>query len=149
MPAVYSIHPDVTLGMIAGKGPYGPISYPEALGASPKLQIFDGVMPATAGAALSGNNKLAELVAAAAPIDSGTDTGSASRAVWAPIASATALLTGEATFCRTVTNDGTKVIDQFNIGESGSEAAMILSTVDLTAGSTVAISSRTSDLDHD
>lgn len=139
----YSVHPDVTTGMIAGN-----TSYPEALGNAPWIQIFDGVMPTDAATALSGNNKLVELPCANTPIASSTISGNSSRAIWAAIASAIAALTGTAAFFRTVTNDKTKTIDQGKCGLQGDDtAALILSTLDFTAGSTIAVSSRTSDLD--
>lgn len=145
MPPVYSAHSTVTNDMIGGNK-----TYKEWLGASPKIQIFDGVMPADADAALSGNTMLVELTAAAIPIASVSKVSAdkLSRALWDTIPDATVLASGTAAFVRTVTNDGTQVIDQTDVGESTSEAGLILSTIDLTAGSTVTISQRTSDLPY-
>ncbi|QEA10792.1 hypothetical protein [Mycobacterium phage Weirdo19] len=140
--ATYSITPAVAQGMIGGTS-----TYREALGSSPKIRLYSGTPPAAAKAALSGNTLLCELSAAATPIASAADAGNGvARATWAAIASATAAATGIATFFRTVTSGGT-VIDQGDVGTAG--AALNLSTVALTAGSTVSLATRTSDLRYE
>lgn len=140
----YSITPAVAQGMLNGTG------YAEALGASPKIRIYSGPVPASANASLSGNTLLAELVASATPLSGFSDTGTAGRANWAAIASATALATGTASFFRTVNNAGTTTIDQGAVGTAATNPTpeAILNTVAITAGSTVSITSRTNDLPY-
>ncbi|AZS06591.1 hypothetical protein SEA_JACOREN57_24 [Mycobacterium phage JacoRen57] len=137
MAKAYSVTPTVAQGMLSGS-----TSFAEALGTSPKMKIYSGTPPANAGAALSGNTLLATLTCAATPIASSANTGSAIRATWAAIASAVAAATGTATFFRTTTS-GDVVIDQGTVDTTGADLNM--STTALTAGSTVALSSRTSD----
>ena len=138
--ATYSITPTVAEGMIGGT-----TSYAEALGASPVINIYSGTPPTNAAAALSGNTLLATLTGSATPISGTSDTGTAGRATWAAITSATAVATGTATFFRTATSGGT-VIDQGDCNTTG--ASLNLSTTSITSGSTVSVSSRTSDLPY-
>lgn len=140
MAKAYSITPAVAQGMIGGN-----TSYAEALGSSPKMKLYSGTPPANAAAALSGNTLLATLPCAATPIASTSDTGTAGRATWAAIASAIAAATGTATFFRTTKSDDT-VIDQGSVDTA--TADLIMSTVSITAGSTVAVSSRTTDFPY-
>ncbi len=138
MAKAYSITPTVARAMIGGTQ-----SYAEALGASPKIKIYAGTPPANAAAALASNTLLATLTASATPISGTSDTGTAGRATWAAIASAVAVATGEATFFRTTTSADV-VVDQGTVDESAAD--LNLSTTAITAGSTVSISSRTTDL---
>ncbi|ACI06407.1 hypothetical protein GUMBALL_33 [Mycobacterium phage Gumball] len=140
MAKAYSVTLDVAQGMLGGS-----TSYAEALGSSPKIKIYSGTPPANAGAALSGNTLLATLTCASTPIASQSDTGTAARATWATIASAVAAATGTATFFRTTTSSDT-VIDQGTIDTTGADLNM--STTSLTAGSTIAVSSRTTDFPY-
>lgn len=140
MAKAYSITPAVAQGMIGGTA-----SYPEALGASPKIKIYSGTPPANAAASLAGNTLLATLTAGATPISGVSDTGTAARATWAAIASAVAAATGVATFFRTTKSDDT-VIDQGTVDTA--TADLVFSTTALSAGSTITISSRTTDLPY-
>lgn len=140
MAKAYSITPAVAQGMLGGT-----TSFAESLGASPKIKIYSGTPPANAAAALSGNTLLATLTAAATPISGMTDTGTAIRATWAAIASAVAAATGTATFFRT-TDAADVVKDQGSVDTSNAD--LNVSTTAFTAGSTVAISSRTTDLPY-
>lgn len=137
----YSIHPTLAQQMIGGTS-----TYAEYLGASPLIKFYSGTVPTSAAAALSGNTVLATLTGAATPISGTSDTGTAGRATWAAIASATAAATGTCTFFRTFKADGTTVVDQGNVDTTGAD--INLSTTALTAGSTVSLSSRTSDLPY-
>lgn len=129
----------VAQGMLNGTG------LAEAVGASGKLRFYSGTKPSNADAALSGNTLLAELVLAATPFSSFTDTGSAGRANLGTIASDTSAdATGTATFARILDSAGTTVKMQFDVGTTGT--AIIMATVAFTAGSTVAVSSGTIDL---
>lgn len=135
----YSITPTVAQGMLNATG------FAEALGASPKIKVYNGTPPANAAAALSGNTLLVTLTGSATPLASFADTGTVARATWAAIASATAVATGTATTVRTTTSADV-VVDQGNVDVSGAD--LNLSTTSITAGSTVAISSRTNDFPY-
>jgi hypothetical protein len=136
----FSITPTVAEGMLNSTG------FAEALGASPTLRIYAGTPPANAAAALSSNTLLATLACAATPISGWTDTGTAGRATYAAIASATAAATGTATFFRHLKSDGTTVLDQGAVGTSGADCN--LNTTAITSGSTVSITSDTMDLPY-
>ncbi|WP_458317095.1 hypothetical protein [Mycolicibacterium brisbanense] len=137
--ATLSLASAVAQGMLNGTG------LAESLGASPKIRIYAGTMPANADAALSGNTQLAELVCAATPFSGFSDTGTAGRATFGAIASDTSAdATGTATFFRILDNAGTTVKLQGDAGTSGT--SLILNTAAFTAGSIVAISSATIDL---
>lgn len=140
-----SITPTVAQGMLNSTG------YAEALGTSPQIRIYSGTPPANAAAALSGNTLLATNNCATTPIASYSDTGTAGRATFAAIANATAVASGTATFYRKVKSDGTTVIEQGavgtgTVGTSGND--MSLNTTSITAGSTVSITSATTDLPY-
>jgi hypothetical protein len=113
------------------------------LGGTSVTNFYSGTMPTNANTALSGNTLLASLPNSATAIG-GTlsDTGTAGRGTWNAITSVAAVATGTASFFRTLTGAGT-VIDQGDVATSG--AACTVSTVAFTAGSTISISSRTSD----
>lgn len=139
MPNAFYITNAVAQGMLNGTG------LAEALGASPRIRIYSGVAPANADAALSGNTVLAELVCAATPLASFSDTGTAGRATFGAIASDTSAdNTGTATFFRILDSSLTTVKAQGTVGTATSD--LILNTVSITAGSTVAISAATVDL---
>lgn len=137
MPApFYSTTPAVAQNQVTNFG--------TQLGATSVTKFYSGVMPTNAAAALSGNTELASLPNSATPIGATSDTGSAGRGTWNAITSVTAAATGTASFFRTLTGAGV-VIDQGDVGLSGSNAACIVSTTAFTAGSTISVSSRTSD----
>lgn len=97
-----------------------------------KLRVYSGVQPAS-GAALSGNNLLAELEFPKPSFDHVT-----SGVMYFNNPSATmALLDGTATWVRLVTGDGDFVAD-LNAGVSGSGAACIFDNTTLYAGGSVA-----------
>lgn len=137
----YSITPTVAQAMIGGTSTYN-----ESLGATPQIRIYSGTAPANAAAALSGNTLLATLNCSATPISGTSDTGTAGRATFAAISSATAAATGTASFFRTLKSDGTTVIDQGSVGTSAADA--IVNTTAFTSGSTISITSRTVDLPY-
>lgn len=132
----YSITSTVAQGMLNSTG------YNEALGASPQIKIYSGSVPANADASNTGT-LLATLTCAASPISGYSDTGTAARATFGTIASATAVATGTAAFWRRTTSGGT-VIEQGSCGTSGAD--LNLNTTAITSGSTVSITSATTDL---
>lgn len=134
----FSITPAVAEGMLNGTG------FAEALGASPKIILYSGTVPANAAATNTGT-VLATLTAAATPLSGFTDTGTAGRATWAAIASATAAATGAAAFFRITTSAGV-VIAQGSVGTTSTD--LILNTTAITVGSTVAITAATTDLPY-
>lgn len=136
----YSLTPTVAQQMIGGTSTYN-----ESLGASPLIKIYSGSVPTNAATALGAQVLLATLTGAATPISGTSDTGTAGRATWAAIASATAAATGTASFFRTTTSGGT-VIDQGTVGTSAADA--IVNTTAFTSGSTISITSRTNDLPY-
>lgn len=134
----FSITSVVAQGMLNGTG------LAEALATSPKVILYGGTPPTNADTALSGNTVLATLVCASTPISGFSDTGTAARATFAAIGSATAVATGTASFFRIVDNAGTTVKAQGSAGTSATD--LILNTTAITSGSTVAITSATIDL---
>lgn len=134
----YSITPTVAQGMLNSTG------YAEALGTSPTLKIYSGSVPANAAATNAGT-LLATLACSATPISGYTDTGTAGRATFAAITSASAVATGTASFWRRQTS-GAVVIDQGSCATSGSD--LNLNTTAITSGSTVSVTSATTDLPY-
>jgi hypothetical protein len=134
----YSITPTVAQGMLNSTG------YAEALGTSPTLKIYSGTVPANAAATNTGT-LLATLACAATPISGYSDTGTAGRATFAAIASATAVATGTASFWRRQTS-GSTVVDQGSCATSGSD--LNLNTTSVTSGSTVSVTSATTDFPY-
>lgn len=134
----FSITSVVAQGMLNGTG------FAEALGASPKIIIYNGTAPTNADTALSGNTVLATLVCASTPFSGFSDTGTTARGTWAAIANATAAASGTATFFRILDNAGTTVKAQGSVGTAGAD--LNLNTAAITSGSTVTITSATIDL---
>lgn len=114
----------------------------EAIGANGKLNIYSGTAPANADATNSGT-LLAALTLAASPFSGFTDTGSAGRATLGTVSSATASATGTASFFRITTSGGT-VIAQGTVATSSAD--LVLNSIAITSGSTVAVSSGTIDM---
>lgn len=139
MANAFSLTPTVAQGMLNGTG------LAEALGASPKIIIYAGSVPAGAGASLGSPTTLATLTGASTPLSGFSDTGTAGRATWGTIASATAAATGTAAFFRVTTSGGT-VIAQGSVGTS--TADLVLNTTAITSGSTVSITAATTDLPY-
>lgn len=135
----YSITATVAEGMLNGTG------YAEALGASPLIKIYSGTVPTNAAATIGSATLLATLTAASTPLSGFSDTGTAGRATWAAITSATAVATGTASFFRETTSGGT-VVGQGGVSTSG--ASLNLNTTAVTSGSTVSITSATTDLPY-
>jgi hypothetical protein len=105
-----------------------------AVGASGRFRIYDGTPPASANAALSGNNLLADLPCSAtfAPAPaSGVLTANG-------ITTTNAALTGTASFFRVTTSGGTSVF-QGTVATSGGDCN--LNTLSIVSGGPVAISS--------
>ncbi len=114
----------------------------EAIGANGKLNIYSGTAPANADATNSGT-LLAALTLASVPFSGFTDTGSAGRATLGAVSSATASATGTASFFRITTSGGT-VIAQGTVATSSAD--LVLNSIAITSGSTVAVSSGTIDM---
>lgn len=134
----YSITPTVAQGMLNGT------AYAAALGTSPTIKIYSGTVPANAAASNTGT-LLATLACASTPISGYSDTGTAGRATFGSITSASAVATGTASFWRRQTS-GATVIDQGSCATSGSD--LNLNTTAITSGSTVSITSATTDLPY-
>lgn len=123
-------------------------AYAAQLGASPQIVLYSGAVPANATASLGSAVPLATLMCPATPISGYSDTASAARAIWAAISAVTVAATGAASFFRTLDSAGTTVKDQGEIGVAASGKEMILNTTALTAGSSLAISSRNTDFPY-
>lgn len=108
------------------------------LGASPLLRIYSGTPPASAGTALSGNTKLAELAMSATPFPAASGGVLTANAI---TTEAAADATGTATFYRLYKSDGSTCIAQGTVGTSGSD--LNLNTTSVVAGGPVAVSSFT------
>lgn len=134
----YSITPTVSQGMLNATG------YAEALGTSPTVKIYSGSVPANAAATNAGT-LLATLPCSSTPISGWTDTGTAGRATFAAISSATAVATGTASFWRRQTS-GATVVDQG--GCAAGSGDLNLNTTAITSGSTVSITSATTDFPY-
>lgn len=137
----YSITPTVAQQMVGGTSTYN-----ESLGATPQMRFYSGSVPTNAATALGAQVLLATLNCSATPISGTSDTGTAGRATFAAISSASAAATGTASFFRTLKSDGTTVIDQGTVGTSAADA--IVNTTAFTSGSTISVTSRTVDLPY-
>lgn len=114
-------------------------------GTAAVIEIYSGSIPGNADAAIAAATLLASLTCSAAISSGITDTGSAARMTLGAITSdSSADATGTAAFFRIKTQTGGTVIAQGTVGTSGAD--LILNTVAISAGSTVAISSAYIDL---
>jgi hypothetical protein len=105
------------------------------LPATGSLRIYDGTPPASANAALSANNLLANL-----PLSGTFAAGAASGVLTAnAITNANAAATGTASFFRLIKTDGTTVVAQGSVGVSASD--LNLNTTAIVSGGPVAVSS--------
>lgn len=106
------------------------------VGSNGRLKIYDGTMPASVGASLSGNNLLVDLPCSAtfAPSTSGGVV------TLNAITTTNAVATGTASFCRITTSGGTAKL-QGSIGLSG--ALVNVTDVNFVNGAPVAINSAT------
>ena len=112
-----------------------------ALANNGRLRIYSGTAPANAGAALSGNTLLAELVLNATAFGAAVNGVAAANAVTADVS---ADATGTPTFFRVFQSDGTTVIMQGTAGASGQELNLSgLSGGQIVAGANVSVSSFT------
>ena len=112
---------DITTALDAGAGP--------AL-----LQIYDGVRPANADTAITGQTKLVGLTMT----DPSFGAASSGSMTANSIANNTAIAAGSATWFRLVDSNGNAVADG-NVGTSGSD--LNLGTTSITVGLTVSVSS--------
>lgn len=103
------------------------------------IDIYDGVQPATADTALSGNNLLVTLNLSL------TAFGSSSGGVITAntISPGVCALTGTATFFRAYKSDHTTAVMDGTVGVVIGQANLILSTTALTSGTTVNVTSFT------
>jgi hypothetical protein len=112
-----------------------------SIGASGKLVLYSGTFPATADASGAGLTVLATLNLSATAIGTpAQNSGVSAVGTFNAITSATAAATGTATTFRLTTSGGT-VVGQGSVGTSSAD--LILNTVSITSGSTVAITSAT------
>ena len=102
------------------------------------LRIYDGVQPATADTALSGNTLLAELTLAGTAFSA---AASASKAAGAIGSDSSANATGTASFFRLFKSDGTTAVLDGSVGTASAD--LILNSVSIVAGSAVAVSALT------
>ena len=108
-----------------------------AVSTSGKLRVYDGTPPASAGAALSGNNLLVDMPCSA------TFAAAASGGVLTvnSITQTNASATGTATFFRVYNNGATTCYIQGTVATSGGDAT--INTTTITTGGPVVISSFT------
>lgn len=109
-----------------------------ALGSSPLLRIYNGTPPATAGTALSGNTKLAELAMSATPFPAASAGVLTANSI---TTESSADSTGTASFYRLYKSDGTTCVAQGSVGTSASD--LNLNTTSIVAGGPVAVTSFT------
>lgn len=109
-----------------------------ALGSSPLLRIYNGTPPATAGTALSGNTKLAELAMSATPFPAASAGVLTANSI---TTESSADSTGTASFYRLYKSDGTTSVAQGAVATSGAD--LNLNTTAIVAGGPVAVSSFT------
>lgn len=114
-------------------------------GTAAVIEIYSGAVPANADATPTSPTTLAVLTCSATIASGYSDTGTAARMTLAAITSDTSAdNTGTAAYFRIKTQSGGTVVAQGTVGTSAAD--LILNTVSITAGSTVAISAFTIDL---
>lgn len=126
----------VSLSTLARNGELDAIT--TALGSSPLLRIYNGSAPATAGTALSGNTKLAELAMSATPFPAASAGVLTANSI---TTESSADSTGTASFYRLYKSDGTTCVAQGSVGTSASD--LNLNTTSIVAGGPVAVTSFT------
>lgn len=115
-------------------------------GTAAVIEIYSGSIPADADASIGAATLLASLTCSASISSGITDATGKARMTLAAITSDTSAdATGTAAFFRIKTQTGGTVIAQGTVG-TGTGFDLILNTVAISAGSTVAISSATIDL---
>lgn len=126
----------VAQGMLNGTG------LAEALGASGKLRVYAGTVPADADATPSSPTLLAELVLAATPFSSFSDANPGGRATFGAITSdASADNSGTPAYFRVFDSAGSTVKCQGTAGASGCDLNLGVSSI--AAGAIVSITSGT------
>lgn len=114
-------------------------------GTAAVINIYDSTVPADADTALGAQVLLAQLTMSATSFGSATDaTGKARITANAITSDTSADATGTATFFRILTQSGGTVVAQGTVGTSAAD--LVLNTVSITSGSTVAITAMTIDL---
>ena len=99
------------------------------------MRFYSGSRPATADTALSGNTLLATITFGATAFGSSTNGVCSNNAVASNETNATA---GTATFVRFVQSDGTTVIGDANVGQTGSDVNIAAGTT-FTSGAQVTL----------
>ena len=110
------------------------------VGTAAVINIYDGSMPATADAAISGN-VLAQLTCSSVMFTATTTANPSVLTAGAISSDTSADSTGTATFFRILTQSAGTVIAQGSVGTATCD--LILNTVAITSGSTVAITAAT------
>ena len=109
-------------------------------GTAAVINIYDGSMPATADAAISGN-VLAQLTCSSVMFSATTTANPSVLTAGAISSDTSADSTGTASHFRILTQSGGTVIAQGSVGTATCD--LILNTVSITSGSTVAITAAT------
>lgn len=105
------------------------------LGATARVELFDGTMPATCEAADDGT-KLASLAMSTLAMAASTDANPGATATANAITAAAALATGTATYCRVKTSSTGVCHGQGPVGTSG-DVWIVLDTTSLVLGTPV------------
>jgi hypothetical protein len=103
-----------------------------------KLRIYDGTQAANANTAIGAQVQLAELTFNATAFGAASGGVATANAI---TSDTSADATGTATWCRILKSDGTTVLWDGSVGTSS--ANLVLNTVSIVAGATVAVSSLT------
>jgi flagellar hook-basal body complex protein FliE len=110
-------------------------------GTAAVINIYDGTPPASADAALSSNNLLAQLTCSTTAFGAATTANPSVLTANAISSDTSADSTGTASFFRILTQNAGTVCAQGTAGTASAD--LILNTTSLTSGSTVAITSAT------
>lgn len=112
-----------------------------AWGATPKLRLYSGSMPANSDAALSSNTLLAEVTPA--PVAASGGVKNMLGSVLATTGQAGAAGGTLATFYRVYKTDGTTCVEQGTVGLAGSTPDMVIDNTSIASGQTVNFNSWT------
>lgn len=110
-------------------------------GTSALIRIYSGTPPANAGAALSGNTLLAELVCSASAFAAAASGGVLT--LNTVTADSDADNTGTASFFRVYKSDGTTCVMQGTVTATGGGGDMTIATVSIVQHATVSLTSNT------
>lgn len=105
------------------------------------INIYDGTAPASADAALSSNNLLAQLTCSTTSFGAATTANPSVITANAITSDSSADSTGTASFFRILTQNAGTVCTQGSVGTASAD--LILNTTSITSGSTVSITSAT------